>query len=158
MNVRKLAAIWKKYTVINDKAQSKHLSFDGLLHYTFIVQFPGERIFYKKLSYRRSHRRDALCQLKSLQCHATVQKLLLRQELLLIVVVSISKLTWVYDQQISNCCRVDEFWFTNRLTPSVTDQLLIQQFCTVDHGIFIWLMWSYEHLFASELNNAYFTR
>ena len=33
------------YIVINDKSQRKHLSFDGLLHYTFIVQFAGERIF-----------------------------------------------------------------------------------------------------------------
>ena len=33
------------YIVINDKSQGKHLSFDGLLHYTFIVQFPGEKIF-----------------------------------------------------------------------------------------------------------------
>jgi len=33
---------------INDKSQdsiAKHLSFDGLLHCTFITQFSGERIF-----------------------------------------------------------------------------------------------------------------
>jgi len=33
---------------INDKSQdstAKHLSFDGLLHCTFITQFAGERIF-----------------------------------------------------------------------------------------------------------------
>jgi len=33
--------------VINDKSHStaKHLSCDGLLHYKFITQFVGERIF-----------------------------------------------------------------------------------------------------------------
>jgi len=34
--------------VINDKSQdstAKHLSCDGLLHYKFIIQFGGERIF-----------------------------------------------------------------------------------------------------------------
>jgi len=33
---------------INDKSQDstvKHLSCDGLLHYKFIIQFVGERIF-----------------------------------------------------------------------------------------------------------------
>jgi len=33
---------------INDKSQGnteKHLSYDGLLHYTHIIQFAGERIF-----------------------------------------------------------------------------------------------------------------
>jgi len=36
------------YIVINDKSQgsiAKHLSYDGLLHYEYIIQFPGERIF-----------------------------------------------------------------------------------------------------------------
>jgi len=34
--------------VTNDKSQgtvAKHLSWDGLLHYKFIIQFAGERIF-----------------------------------------------------------------------------------------------------------------
>jgi len=34
--------------VLNDKLQdstAKHLSCDGLLHYKFIIQFAGERIF-----------------------------------------------------------------------------------------------------------------
>jgi len=34
--------------VINDKSQgtvAKHLSWDGLLHYKFIIQFADERIF-----------------------------------------------------------------------------------------------------------------
>jgi len=34
--------------VINDNSQgstAKHLSWDGILHYKFIVQFAGERIF-----------------------------------------------------------------------------------------------------------------
>jgi len=34
--------------VINDKSQGslpKHLSWDGLFHYKFIIQFAGERIF-----------------------------------------------------------------------------------------------------------------
>jgi len=34
--------------VINDKSEgstAKHLSCDGLLHYRFIIQFAGERIF-----------------------------------------------------------------------------------------------------------------
>jgi len=34
--------------VINDKSQgsiAKHLTWDGLLHYKFIIQFAGERIF-----------------------------------------------------------------------------------------------------------------
>jgi len=34
--------------VISDKSQGstvKHLSCDGLLHYKFIIQFAGERIF-----------------------------------------------------------------------------------------------------------------
>ena len=42
---------WRQSTrciVINDKSQCstvKHLSCDGLLHYKFIIQFAGERIF-----------------------------------------------------------------------------------------------------------------
>jgi len=34
--------------VINDKSEgstAKHLNCDGLLHYRFIIQFAGERIF-----------------------------------------------------------------------------------------------------------------
>ena len=34
--------------VINDKSQgsiAKHLSYDKLLHYKFIIQFAGERIY-----------------------------------------------------------------------------------------------------------------
>jgi len=34
--------------VINEKSQdsiAKHVSWDGLLHYKFIIQFAGERIF-----------------------------------------------------------------------------------------------------------------
>jgi len=35
--------------VINDKLQgrkAKRFSFDGFLHYKFIIQFAGERIFF----------------------------------------------------------------------------------------------------------------
>jgi len=74
---------------------------------------------------------------------------------------------WVYCQQISNYCRPDlTYWHWQRLTPSVTDQLLYDDaFCrdvfffvtavVYSHGIFIWLMWG---CFIGELNNAYFTR
>ena len=53
MNVSKLAAIWK-CIVINDKSQgsiAKHLSWDGLLHYKFITQFAGERIFLNRRTF-----------------------------------------------------------------------------------------------------------
>ena len=36
------------YIVINDKSQdstAKHLSCNGILHYNFIIQFAGKRIF-----------------------------------------------------------------------------------------------------------------
>jgi len=42
---------WRQFEIrieINDKSQdsiAKHLSCDGLLHYKFIIQFAGERIF-----------------------------------------------------------------------------------------------------------------
>ena len=29
---------------INDKSQCKHLSYDGLLYYKYIIQFAGDRI------------------------------------------------------------------------------------------------------------------
>ena len=42
---------WRQFEIrieINDKSQdsiAKHLSCDGLLHYKFVIQFAGERIF-----------------------------------------------------------------------------------------------------------------
>ena len=49
MNVRKMASVLNMYcTVISDKSQgsiAKHLRSDELLHYTFIIQSAGERIF-----------------------------------------------------------------------------------------------------------------
>ena len=39
--------------VINDKSQgsiAKHLSWDGLLHYEFIIQFPSERCAFSALT------------------------------------------------------------------------------------------------------------
>jgi len=42
---------WWQYEiciVINDKSEdstAKHLTFDGLLHYQFIIQFAGKRIY-----------------------------------------------------------------------------------------------------------------
>jgi len=47
MNVRKLAES-EISIVMNDKLQgsiAKHLSCNGLLHYKYIIQFVGERIF-----------------------------------------------------------------------------------------------------------------
>jgi len=51
--------------VINDKLQgstAKHLSYDVLLHYKFIIQFAGERIsimiFLKSVNIWRSYRQN----------------------------------------------------------------------------------------------------
>jgi len=45
MKVGKLAAIWKIYCDISQGSIAKHLSCDGLLHYTFVIQFGGEHFF-----------------------------------------------------------------------------------------------------------------
>ena len=70
------------------------------------------------------------------------------QKLLLIVVMLTGRLMWFYYQQIQNCCRPVLTYWPDRLTPSVTDRLLIMygilliqlfflwQLCTVDNGIF----------------------
>jgi len=95
------------YIVINDKSQGKHLSFDGLLHYTFIVQFAGERVFrisehLAKLQAKwliASHAPFPLIQfylfstMQSRQICKVTCAGYYRQERLLIVVVLISILT-----------------------------------------------------------------
>jgi len=43
------------FIVINDKSQGStatYLSFDGLLHYTFIIQFASKRFFFNSESER----------------------------------------------------------------------------------------------------------
>ena len=97
-------------------------------------------------------------------------------ETVVIVVLLTDTLMWVYNQQISDCCRPvltqnwsTDFWLTDyRLTPSVTDRVLIMYSIFRWHlflcysscvqsvlGLFIWLMWRF---FACKLNNVYFTR
>jgi len=74
-----------------------------------------------------------------------------------------------YYQQISNCCRSVLIFLTDRLTPSVTDQLLIMYGIMLRHiflyyssyvksvmGLFLYDC--YKHLFVIELNNVYFTK
>jgi len=49
------------YIVINDKSQgsvAKHLSWDDLFHYKFIIQFSGERIFKTGEHFWRSYKQN----------------------------------------------------------------------------------------------------
>jgi len=47
--------------VINDKSQgsvAKHLSWDCLLHYKFVIQFAGENFFLKSANISQSYRQN----------------------------------------------------------------------------------------------------
>jgi len=66
----------------------------------------------------------------------------------------IGRSVWVYYQEISNCCRpVLTYWLTDLCYQWQTDWWsctafccnvfsFLQQLCTVDNGIFIWLVWT----------------
>ena len=83
---------------------------------------------------------------------------------LLIVVMLIGGLMWIYYYQTA----VDQFWLTDRLTPSVTDWLLIMYGFLLQQLFFVVTVvysgsWDFlygwcKQLFVSELNNAYFSR
>jgi len=68
MNVRKIASS-EICIVINDKSQgsiAKHLRYDVLLYYTFIIQYVSDRSFTRSSAIAEGPR-DASCQLKSCQ-------------------------------------------------------------------------------------------
>jgi len=156
--------------VINDKSQgsiAKHLRLDGLLHYTFITQFTDERI----LKYcKHLVKLQAECLIMSYtpftlyfcpqRCRSHyISKILVYygQKLLLIVVMLTGR--WLSLLSAKYQTAVNQFWLTDRQTDTVTDWptadhvrhfaatsfSLLQQLCTVSHGIFLC-----EHLFVSE--------
>jgi len=50
--------------VINDKSQgsvAKHLSWDGLLHCKFIIQFAGERNFFNRRTFGKVAGKMVVC-------------------------------------------------------------------------------------------------
>jgi len=115
MKVGKLAAIWKIYCDISQGSIAKHLSCDGLLHYTFVIQFGGEH-FFKSVNIWRSYRQNGWLsyaqfvldfypercrtqQIRKITCVWRTETVTNN------VVMLIGRLTWVYYQQISNCWR-----------------------------------------------------
>ena len=120
---------------INDKSQvsiAKNLSFDGFLHYKFIIQLDGERVF-KINEYLAKLQAKWL--IISFALHFCPQRCRTHQ---------ISKITCVIQTEtVTSCCYINNqinvsllstnikllytsyYLLTDRLTPPVTDRLLI---------------------------------
>ena len=150
------------HIAINDKSQvsiAKNLSFDGFLHYKFIIQLDGERVF-KINEYLAKLQAKWL--IISFALHFCPQRCRTHQISKITCVIQTETVTsccYVNRQinvsvlsQISNYCRPFFMYFlTDRLTPSVTNRLLIMYGILVQHlcysscvqsfvGFFLWLM------------------
>ena len=142
---------------INDESQSsiaKNLRSDELLYYKFITSSPGERIFKIGEHLSKLRAKSLTLSYTPFALHFCPQRCRSRQISWITCVlqtetVSIAMLTGRCALIVKKYqTAVDQFWLTNRLTPSVTDWLLImygiccdsfsllRQLCTVGHGIF----------------------
>jgi len=145
--------------VINEKSQcsiTKHLRNDELRYYTFIIQFANKRIFKIGEHLTKLQAKWLIFSCTLFVLHFCPQTCWSRQiswitELLLVVVHR------QINEQILDL-------MTDRLTPSVTDLLLIvygillRQLFFVAAVVMEFLYGLCKQLFVSELNNAYFSR
>ena len=149
-----------------------------LLHYTFIVQFDGERIFkigehlvniqakwfivlYATFALDFCPRRCRTRRISKITCVWQTETVTNRYY------VDIGRLMWVYFQLILHCCRpVLTYWLTKSCRRWLTDCWSRTAFCC---NIFFFVTavvysryWDFvhgwcEHLFVSELRNEHFT-
>ena len=123
---------------INDESQrsiAKNLRCDELLYYTFIIHSAGERIFKIGEHLAKLRAKSLTMSYTPFALHFCPQRCRSRQISWITCVLQTKtvikhvtwtgRLMWVNYQEISNCCRPVLTLLTDRLTPSVTDWLLI---------------------------------
>jgi len=113
MNVRKVAQS-EICAVTNDKSLgtvAKHLSWDGLLHYKFIIQFAGERIFEIGEHLAKSQAKWLIVSYTPFTVHFCPKRCRTHQ---------VSKITSILrTKTVTNCCRINRQMNTSLLSTNI---------------------------------------